>query len=91
MPRCMPSVGFIATARTRFSPRCCSTSAMTSIASLPALPAPDAQRVVDLRQVSGLELDVDDRSDDLDDPADLLLAMLLLPYVLAVLVPVLGL
>ena len=31
MPRCMPSVGFIATVRTRFSPRCCSTSTMTSI------------------------------------------------------------
>ena len=36
-PRCMPSVGFIATARTRFSPRCCSTSAMTSIALAAAL------------------------------------------------------
>ena len=32
MPRCMPSVGFIATVLTRFSPRCCSTSTMTSIA-----------------------------------------------------------
>ena len=32
----------------------------------------DAQRVVDRGQVSGLELDVDDRSDDLDDVADLL-------------------
>ena len=31
MPRCMPSVGFIAIVRTRFSPRCCSTSATTSI------------------------------------------------------------
>ena len=31
IPRVMPSVGFIATARTRFSPRCCSTSATTSI------------------------------------------------------------
>ena len=30
----------------------------------------DAQRVVDRRQVAGLELDVDDRSDDLDDLAD---------------------
>jgi hypothetical protein len=36
MPRCMPSVAFIATVRTRFSPRCCSTSATTSIAR-PAL------------------------------------------------------
>ena len=30
----------------------------------------DAERVVDLRQVAGLELDVDDRADDLDDLAD---------------------
>ena len=36
MPRCMPSVGFIATVRTRFSPRCCSTSQMTSIFCAPA-------------------------------------------------------
>jgi F-type H+-transporting ATPase subunit beta len=35
MPRVMPSVGFIATARTRFSPRCCSTSHTTSIVSPP--------------------------------------------------------
>ena len=35
IPRCMPSVGSIATVRTRFSPRCCSTSRMTSIASRP--------------------------------------------------------
>ncbi len=32
----------------------------------------DAQRVVDRRQVPGFELDVHDRSDDLDDAADLL-------------------
>ncbi len=31
IPRCNPSVGFMATARTRFSPRCCSTSATTSM------------------------------------------------------------
>ncbi len=69
----MPSVGFIATARTRFSPRCCSTSAMTSIASRPSFAgAVNVQRVVDRGQVSGLELDVDDRPDDLDDAADLL-------------------
>ena len=35
----------------------------------------DAQRVVDLRQMAVLELDVDDRADDLDDLADLLLAV----------------
>ena len=35
MPRCMPSVGFIATVRTRFSPRCCSTSQMTSSVAPP--------------------------------------------------------
>jgi hypothetical protein len=33
MPRCKPSVGFIATVRTRPSPRCCSTSVMMSIFS----------------------------------------------------------
>ncbi len=37
IPRCMPSVGFIATVRTRFSPRCCSTSQMTSIECAPSL------------------------------------------------------
>ena len=31
MPRTMPSVGFIEMQRTRFSPRCCATSAITSI------------------------------------------------------------
>ena len=35
MPRRMPSVGFIATVRTRFSPRCCSTSQTTSTVSPP--------------------------------------------------------
>ena len=71
MPRCMPSVGFIATARTRFSPRCCSTSAMTSMAP-PSVRSSETMRsgVVDLRQVSGLELDVDDGADHLDDLAD---------------------
>ncbi len=39
IPRVMPSVGFIATARTRFSPRCCSTSATTSIFSTPGPPS----------------------------------------------------
>ena len=38
MPRCIPSVAFMATVRTRFSPRCCSTSTITSIAC--ALPSP---------------------------------------------------
>src|SRR5213593_531401 len=33
MPRTMPSVGSIDTARTRPSPRCCCTSAITSIGS----------------------------------------------------------
>ena len=71
MPRCMPSVGFIATARTRFSPRCCSTSAMTSSAAASALAVGhDPERVVDFRQVAGLELDVDDRADHLNDFAD---------------------
>ena len=39
MPRVMPSVGFMATVRTRFSPRCCSTSATTSTFSEPPLPS----------------------------------------------------
>jgi len=39
MPRVIPSVGFIATVRTRFSPRCCSTSATTSTFSEPAMPS----------------------------------------------------
>jgi hypothetical protein len=39
IPLVMPSVGFIATARTRFSPRCCSTSATTSICSTPGRPS----------------------------------------------------
>ena len=37
----------------------------------------DAQRVVDLRQVAGLELDVDDRADHLNDFSDFLSAMFL--------------
>ena len=40
---------------------------------LPALGPGDPDRVVDVRQMSALELDVDDRSDDLDDLADLLI------------------
>jgi hypothetical protein len=38
MPRCRPSVGFIATVRTRFSPRCCSTSTTMSSGTPPASP-----------------------------------------------------
>ena len=36
MPRTMPSVGCIATERTRFSPMCCSTSQTMSIGAAPA-------------------------------------------------------
>ena len=39
IPRTMPSVGSMATQRTRFSPRCCSTSTMTSMATPPSPPA----------------------------------------------------
>ncbi len=39
MPRTMPSVGFIETQRTTFSPSCCATSAMTSIFSPVSLPS----------------------------------------------------
>jgi hypothetical protein len=35
IPRCRPSVGFIATVRTRFSPRCCSTSTIDVDVSRP--------------------------------------------------------
>ena len=38
-----------------------------------------AQRVVDLRQVAGLELDVDDRTDDLNDFSDLLVSHVCFP------------
>ena len=75
MPRCMPSVGFIATARTRFSPRCCCTSQTTSTVSLATMVADDAHGVVDRRQLAALELDVHDRTDDLDDFADVLTAV----------------
>ena len=65
IPRCMPSVGSIATARTRFSPRCCWTSRMTSIGVDPSPPVRrHAHRVVDRRQFPVLELDVDDGADD---------------------------
>ena len=40
MPRTMPSVGSMLTQRTRFSPRCCSTSTMTSIGT--PLPEPSS-------------------------------------------------
>jgi hypothetical protein len=39
MPRTMPSVGFIETQRTRFSPRCCATSAITSIGTPVSFPS----------------------------------------------------
>ena len=71
MPRTMPSVGFMATQRTRFSPRCCATSTTTSIGTPRGSPGSRiANGVVDRRQVPLVELDVDDRADDLDDLAD---------------------
>jgi hypothetical protein len=39
MPRTIPSVGNMLTQRTRFSPRCCSISAITSILSPPPEPS----------------------------------------------------
>src|SRR6476659_2826310 len=39
IPRTMPSVGFIEMQRTRFSPRCCATSAITSIGMPVCLPS----------------------------------------------------
>ena len=43
----------------------------------PAHRAGDPDGVVDRRQMAALELDVDDRTDDLDDLAGRLLALLL--------------
>ena len=45
---------------------------MTSMAWPPLPVGLDPDGVVDLRQVAALELDVDDRSDDLNDLADFL-------------------
>ena len=39
MPRTMPSVGSMLTQRTRFSPRCCSTSVITSMGTPPPPPS----------------------------------------------------
>ncbi len=70
MPRTMPSVGSMLTQRTRFSPRCCSTSAITSIGlSAVAAGVVDADRLVDGRDVL-VELHVHHGADDLDDATD---------------------
>jgi hypothetical protein len=71
MPRRMPSVGFIATVRTRFSPRCCSDLAddVDDVARV-ARVGHDPDGVVNLRQVTARELHVDHGADDLDDLAD---------------------
>ncbi len=71
MPRITPSVVLMATARTWFWPMCCCTSA-TRRTACAAGRVLDQQRVVDLGQLTGLELHVEHRSDDLDDRAGLL-------------------
>ena len=73
MPRCRPSVGFIATVRTRFSPRCCSLRrrCLSLLTGRGASSRHDPERVVERSGGSArLELDVDDGADDLNDLAD---------------------
>ena len=70
MPRTMPSVGSIETVRTRPSPRCCCTSAITSIGVGRRTFGDDSQRLIDRRQIALLKLDVNYRTDDLHDAAD---------------------
>ena len=65
VPRARPSVVVIATERTQLLPRCCWTSHVERRLAL----ALDLDRVVDRGQLAGRELDVDDRSGDLDHPA----------------------
>jgi hypothetical protein len=70
MPRAMPSVESMATARTRSSPRCCWTSQTRSPVCRRALPsAVDRDRPVDLGQRVG-EDGLDDDAGDLLDAAD---------------------
>ena len=71
MPRTMPSVGFMAMQRTWFSPMWFGHLDDDVDGHLSELAVvDDANGVVDRRQMSLLELDVDGRSDDLDDLAD---------------------
>ena len=67
VPRAMPSVASIATARTRSSPRCCCTSAIRKL----AVRARDAHRRVDLGKPVR-EDGVDDDALDLEQLAGLL-------------------
>ena len=68
MPRARPSVESMATARTRSSPRCCCTSAISVRAAAVGRRDLDRERVVDLGQ-RVREDGVDDDALDLDDPA----------------------
>ena len=72
MPRTMPSVGSMATQRTRPSPRCCSTSRMTlsGVGNVEAF-AGDAQRRVNRRQRRFGELHVHRGTRDLNDVSDI--------------------
>ena len=68
-PRCMPSVGFSAIARTRLSPMCSATS-MVIVPGLTVDGGVDQQRVVDVGHLVDGELDVDHRADHPGHPAD---------------------
>ena len=68
-PRCMPSVGFSAMARTMLSPMCSATS-MVIGPGLPADGGVDQQGVVDVGHLVDRELDVDDRADHPGHAAD---------------------
>ena len=70
VPRAMPSVASMATARTRSSPRCCCTSANQTAAVGPR----DSQGGVDLGQPVRKD-SIDDNALDLDQLADVLIAI----------------
>ena len=70
MPRTTASVDDMATARTWLRPMCCCTSTTTRI-GVPSGAVPViVERVVELRQMLRLELDVEHGADDLNDLAD---------------------
>ena len=72
IPRTTASVDDIATARTWLRPMCCCTSdGHVDVGSAIGF-AVDGERVVELGQILGLELDVEHRSDDLNNLSDVL-------------------
>ena len=68
MPRCRPSVGFIATARDAVLAEVLFDFSDDDV--LAGRPDSDLQALLNLRQLTGLELDVEHRSDDLNDLAE---------------------